>query len=507
MMKRSEFGEEASSLSRSPSSHKQTSWNHYSLFPRDSSSSSSYFSNGLCSSEDGSSHFASHPFDRNLKMKHYNSSVVADSDEYNDLGLCESLHRLNIRDKDKEDKTCHHSFGVSSDFSVDKATLVPNFHSYGESSCNIGYNMAEMTLSTDIFMVSSPNKSMLELNSHHSVPSYSRRKGGNTNYPSLPKTSGIEGYVYLMAKDQHGCRSLQRILEYGTCLDSMIIFNEVIPHVVEVMTDPFGNYLMQKILDVCNEEQRMQILLIVTAQPGWLVQISLNTYGTRVVQRLVETVKTKKQIFLVKSALRLGFLSLVRDVNGNHVIQRCLQCLSTQDNEFIFEDATRFCIDMATHQHGCCVLQKCIAYSTGQQREKLIAEVSRNSLFLAKDPYGNYAVQFVIHLRDLSAIAMVLAQLKRHYVELSMQKFSSHTVERCLRNCPESRPQIVRELVSVPYFDVLIQDPYANFVIQAALSVTKGSLHNTLVKVIRPYSILRNNPYCKRIFSRTRLRN
>ncbi|KAL0656717.1 hypothetical protein Bca4012_077301 [Brassica carinata] len=434
MMKRSDFGEEASSPSRSPSSHMQTSWNHYSLFPGDSSSSSSYFSNGLCSSEDGSSHFASHPFDRNLKMKHYNISIVAAADEYNESGLCKSLHRLNIIDKDK---TCHHSFGVSSDFSVDKASLVPNFQSYGESSFNLGYNMAEMTLTTDRFMVSSPNKSMFELNNHHSAPSYSSPKGGNTNYPSLPKTSGIEGYVYLMAKDHHGCRSLQRILEDGTCLDSMIIFNEVIPHVVEVMTDPFGNSLMQKMLD-----------------------ISLNTYGTRVVQRLVETVKTKKQVFLVKSALRLGFLSLVRDVNGNHVIQRCLQCLSTQDNECIFEDATR-----------------------------------------------NYAVQFVIDLRDLSAIAMVLAQLKGHYVELSMQKFSSHTVERCLRNCPESRPQIVRELVSVPYFDVLIQDPYANFVIQAALSVTKGSLHNTLVKVIRPYSILRNNPYCKRIFSRNRLRN
>lgn len=274
MMKRSDFGEEASSPSRSPSSHMQTSWNHYSLFPGDSSSSSSYFSNGLCSSEDGSSHFASHPFDRNLKMKHYNSSVVAAADEYNELGLCKSLHRLNIRDKDK---TCHHSFGVSSDFSVDKASLVPNFQSYGESSFNLGYNIAEMTLITDRFMVSSPNKSMFELNNHHSAPSYSSPKGGNTNYPSLPKTSGIEGYVYLMAK--HGCRSLQRILEDGTCLDSMIIFNEVIPHVVEVMTDPFGNYLMQKILDVCNEEQRMQIILIVTAQPGWLVQISLNTYG------------------------------------------------------------------------------------------------------------------------------------------------------------------------------------------------------------------------------------
>lgn len=68
---------------------------------------------------------------------------------------------------------------------------------------------------------------------------------------------------------------------------------------------------------------------------------------------------------------------------------------------------------------------------------------------------------------------MVLAQLKGHYVELSMQKFSSHLVERCLTHCPESRLQIVRELISVPHFDYLIQDPFANFVIQAALAVTK----------------------------------
>jgi len=68
---------------------------------------------------------------------------------------------------------------------------------------------------------------------------------------------------------------------------------------------------------------------------------------------------------------------------------------------------------------------------------------------------------------------MMLAQLKGHYVQLSMQKFSSHMVERCLMHCPESRPQIVRELVSVPHFDQLLQDPYANFVIQAALAATK----------------------------------
>ncbi|EOA34555.1 hypothetical protein CARUB_v10022107mg [Capsella rubella] len=325
-------------------------------------------------------------------------------------------------------------------------------------------------------------------------------------HPSLPNMCDIQGYVYLMAKDQHGCRFLQRIFDEGTSVDAMIIFNEVIAHVVELMMDPFGNYLMQKLLDVCTEEQRTQIVLVATAEPGQLIRISLNAYGTRVVQRLVETIRTGKQISLVKSALRPGFLDLIKDLNGNHVIQRCLQCLGTEDNKFIFDAATKFCTEIATHRHGCCVLQKCIAYSMRQQREKLIAEISRNSLLLAQDPFGNYAVQFVIELRIPSAVAMMLAQLKGHYVQLSMQKFSSHMVERCLMHCPESRPQIVRELVSVPHFDHLLQDPYANFVIQAALAATKGPLHASLVEVIRPHSILRNNPYCKRIFSRNLLK-
>ncbi|CAH8338732.1 unnamed protein product [Eruca vesicaria subsp. sativa] len=123
-------------------------------------------------------------------------------------------------------------------------------------------------------------------------------------------------------------------------LHTMIIFSEMIPHAAELMINPFGNYLMQKILDVCNEEHKTMIILVVTQEPGLLVWISLNAYSTRLVHKLVETIKTMKQIFLVKPALRHGFLNLVRDVNGNHVIQRCLHCLSTQDNKFINEDAT-----------------------------------------------------------------------------------------------------------------------------------------------------------------------
>lgn len=51
------------------------------------------------------------------------------------------------------------------------------------------------------------------------------------------------------------------------------------------------------------------------------------------VQKLIETLKTRQQVSLVKAALKPGFLDLIKDLNGNHVLQRCLQCLSNEDNE------------------------------------------------------------------------------------------------------------------------------------------------------------------------------
>jgi len=56
--------------------------------------------------------------------------------------------------------------------------------------------------------------------------------------------------------------------------------------------------------------------------------------------------------------------------------------------QFIFVAAARHCVDIATHQHGCCVLPKCIRYSSGEHRQRLVAEISANALLLAQDKYG-----------------------------------------------------------------------------------------------------------------------
>ncbi|XP_019200088.1 PREDICTED: putative pumilio homolog 7, chloroplastic isoform X2 [Ipomoea nil] len=56
--------------------------------------------------------------------------------------------------------------------------------------------------------------------------------------------------------------------------------------------------------------------------------------------------------------------------------------------QFIFVAAAKYCVDIATHQHGCCVIQRCIAHATREYRENLVAEISANGLLLAQDVFG-----------------------------------------------------------------------------------------------------------------------
>jgi hypothetical protein len=50
-------------------------------------------------------------------------------------------------------------------------------------------------------------------------------------------------YSYVLAKDQGGCRFLQKKIEENKPHISTMIFEATIDNFMEIMNDPFGNYL------------------------------------------------------------------------------------------------------------------------------------------------------------------------------------------------------------------------------------------------------------------------
>lgn len=61
------------------------------------------------------------------------------------------------------------------------------------------------------------------------------------------KLSGVQNPLLSCSMDQHGSRFIQQKLETATLEDKIKIFPRVIPHVRCLMTDVFGNYVIQKV--------------------------------------------------------------------------------------------------------------------------------------------------------------------------------------------------------------------------------------------------------------------
>lgn len=122
-------------------------------------------------------------------------------------------------------------------------------------------------------------------------------------------TTIVRADMLPLCKDQFGCRYLQKKLEDGNPEHRDMIFNEIFPHFAELMTDPFANYLSQRLLEYSTDEQRDALIESIS---GELVSISLNMHGTRAVQKMIDYLSTQRQVQSLILALNLNVVTLIK---------------------------------------------------------------------------------------------------------------------------------------------------------------------------------------------------
>ena len=87
---------------------------------------------------------------------------------------------------------------------------------------------------------------------------------------------------------------------------------------------------------------------------------------------------------------------------------------------------------------------------------------------------SNYVVQHFLELKIPRFTENILRKFGGNYLILSLNKYGSNVVEKCLvESGEEHSATIIFELLSSPKCSMLLYDPYGNYVFQSALSVAK----------------------------------
>jgi len=280
-----------------------------------------------------------------------------------------------------------------------------------------------------------------------------------------------------------------------------LIFDAVHGDVVALSMDPFGNYLIQKLVQYGTVEQRAT--LVSMAAPH-LIPIALNVHGTRVIQKMLEVADTDAQIDTLIGAMAARVMELILDMNGNHVVQRCLASLPPERAAFVYDAVRNETVRVSTHRHGCCVLQRCLDHAPEMHRGPIIGLVVSNAKKLVLDPFGNYVVQYVLELKSAELTRGIANALVGAFAELSLQKFSSNVIEKCLQaGDMHVIATVTREITSAKSLGQLLHDPFANYVLQTLLTVGGEAEAALLLEKLQPHlKTLRSTLYGKRIHAK-----
>merc|ERR1719259_739391 len=330
----------------------------------------------------------------------------------------------------------------------------------------------------------------------------------NNRFPTL-QLRDLSGHIVEFSQDQHGSRFIQQKLERATPGDKQMVFNEILNASYSLMTDVFGNYVIQKFFEFGSSEQKSVLGARIR---GHVLPLALQMYGCRVIQKALECISQEQQKEIVRE-LDGHVLKCVKDQNGNHVVQKCIECVEPQSLQFIINAFAGQVYTLSTHPYGCRVIQRILEHCMAEQTGPILEELHANTEQLLQDQYGNYVIQHVLEHGKPDEKSKIVSGVRGSVLKLSQHKFASNVVEKCVTHATRAeRSYLIDEVCNTGGFQgdaahstllILMKDQYANYVVQKMIDVAEPSQRKVLMHKIRPHiNTLRKYTYGKHILAK-----
>ena len=288
--------------------------------------------------------------------------------------------------------------------------------------------------------------------------------------------------LYILLKDQFGCKFLQDKLEKDKYIAFSYFFPALVPNINELIKDTFANYFIQKMLFYLNEAQMEYILKILA--PNFL-DICIDSRGTRVVQSIMDLLLTEKLRKLFFDIIKPIFISLINEFISTHIIYKFINLFPEfleETNNIIINNI----IKIATHKRGCIFLQNYLSNMNKiNLKNELIQVLLKNCLILITDQFGNYIIQYLLSLEDSNISLNIINQIINNISFYCKHKYANYVIEKIFIHSNYIQKQnVIKKISSPEIINDLAFDQQGNFIIIKSLNYADDEKKNLILKNI-----------------------
>ena len=293
----------------------------------------------------------------------------------------------------------------------------------------------------------------------------------------------------ILLQEQNGSRFLQNKIrsDFKFCNEKFFpnllkIYNE--NEISINICDQFGNYLFQAMLENLTNKNILKFLKIISNN---FYTISINIFGTRVIQKLINIINNNEKLLNEFNNIFFKEINkLISTSHGNHIIQKYIEEIKFNEKNIIFDYLINNFNKISINKFGCCTIQKCLINNDKNIKTKFLNLIYENINYLLSKQFGNFIFQFMIENETKEIKINLINKILPNFMNICKTKYSSNVIEKCLEvNCNEIHVIILNKICESKknVFD-LILNPFGNYIIQKALNICNKNQYEFILKIL-----------------------
>ncbi|CAO3607865.1 unnamed protein product [Cunninghamella blakesleeana] len=263
-------------------------------------------------------------------------------------------------------------------------------------------------------------------------------------------------YAYELMTNKFGNFLVQRIFEHGTSEQIHSLAKTMKGHVLSLTCEPFGSHVVQKALDYVDESTKAEL---VTELFDRIPETIIHKQACHVWQKVFEIVWKNHKVSVIThlhNALKGKWTRVALDETGSLVIQNIFENLSDIDKRPVLNEILDNMFTIARGQWGNWVIQHILEQADSEDREKAFEMVLHRGIQLSMDQYASKVVEkalsiggsvymdkFIHHITTESRSQRPRIAL----IDIASDQYGNYVVQWIINNAPEHHKIHVCKLI------------------------------------------------------------